>query len=1358
MNRLIIFRYAVFLLILFPIFSQAQNLQNNQWRFGTTGAVDFNTVPPSFVPGCPISTSEGSASVADRLTGALLFYTNGVTVWNANNQVMPNGTGLLGGAAATLSSTTAAVIVPKPGSNSLFYIVTIDQQFNGNGVRYSVVDMTLNGGLGDIVTGQKNIFLFQTNSEKLEVVPASDGISYWLITHNNPGNSFYSFKIDNTGIQTNPVVSQIGGVQGNGAGHMKINKQFNKIAMGLLNVGAGATTQIELFDFNNTLGIISNAMIWNYNFPVALIYGVEFSPNGEVLYVSDLQNLVQYDITQPTSLAIENSAYLVSNSNNTSLQLGIDEKIYVNAGSLNAINCPNKLGAACGYQTNVIANQTGGGGYGLPKWVYYADDAPLSTYQTIIFNENCFGAITQFFIADTNGISSITWNFGDPNSGANNTSTSFNTTHTFSQIGYYNVQAIIGNACGFDTLFLDSLPIVNPCTPLVSQCDVYQYTGAVQQWTVPTGVDTLRIKMWGAAGGGGADPINNAGGGGGFTELVVPVIPGQVIDITVGGGGKRAVGGVGGVGGWPSGGNGGSGNRPDGGGAGGGGRSEVAIAGITYGIAGGGGGGAYNRSGGGGGGAVAEFTSANNTFNLNGFGGTQISGGAPSSNTLCPHPVNGTAGSSLQGGTGATDLGGGINDRTAGGGGGDGYYGGGGGGSHDGCFGVGSTGGGGSGYVCTSCVGVTGTMITAGFFGAAANASDPVLASYPGIATGVDNQNGGDGLVYICYGNCTSTSSTISVTSCGSYTTPSGNVLTTGGFYIYTDIIPNASGCDSIITINLTINPVFNVPPQIISSCNTYASPWGTVYTQSGTYSNTYTTTNGCDSIVTINLTINNPVTTAPQTVSTCNSYTAAWGTVYTQSGTYSNTYTTTNGCDSIVTINLIINNPVTTAPQTVNTCNSYTAAWGTVYTQSGTYSNNYTASNGCDSIVTINLTINNSVTTAPQTLSECNSYTSAWGTVYTQSGTYSNNYTAANGCDSIVTINLTINNSITTAPQSVSSCNTYASPWGTVYTQSGTYSNTYTTVNGCDSVITINLTINNSITTASQIVSACNTYTSAWGTIYTQSGSYNNSYTTIYGCDSVVTINLTINNNPVATTTATPDTCGKDLGTATAVVNGSNGPYSYSWSNGANTNAITNLSSGNYSVIITDNNGCTTTNQITITAIPAPTLTIPFSPQTINQGESVSLSVSGAATYSWSPATGLSCTTCTNPIASPVSSATYTVTGTDLNGCTATASITILIDYNCTEIFVPTIFSPNGNGPEKNESVCVYSNCIQEMEFAVYNRWGQQIFITNNPQQCWDGTFAGKELATGVYTYRLYVKQLDGIIVSKSGNITLVK
>ena len=439
--------------------------QNNQWRFGTTGAIDFNTVPPSFVTGAVLSTFEGSASVADKITGALLFYTDGVTVWNANNQVMPNGTGLLGG--VTLSSTTAAVIVPKPGSNSLFYIVTIDEQFTGNGIRYSVVDMTLNGGLGDIVAGQKNIFLFQTGSEKLEVVPASDGLSYWLLTHDNPGDTFYSFKIDNIGIQTTPVISQIGGTQGNGAGHLKVNKQFNKIAIGLLNLGAGSTTQIELFDFNNTTGVISNGIIWNYTIQATLIYGIEFSPNGKVLYVSDLQNLVQYDLAQPTPLAIENSAYLISNSNIASLQLGIDDKIYVNGGSLNAINCPNKLGAACGYQTLVIANQTGGGGYGLPKWVYYADDGPSSTSNSIAYTDSCFGSSTQFSLQSIAGITSVNWLFDDVNSGTNNTAIGTNVSHTFSQIGSYDVRAILTTNCGFDTLFLNNLQVIN-CIPTTS--------------------------------------------------------------------------------------------------------------------------------------------------------------------------------------------------------------------------------------------------------------------------------------------------------------------------------------------------------------------------------------------------------------------------------------------------------------------------------------------------------------------------------------------------------------------------------------------------------------------------------------------------------------------------------------------------------------------------------------------------------------------------------------------------------------------------------------------------------------------------------------------------------------------------
>ncbi len=465
----IILRRLIFLSILIVCNHSFAQKQNNQWRFGNAGAIDFNTLPPSFVAGCPISTIEGSASVADRKTGTLLFYTNGVTVWNANNQVMPNGTGLLGGT-ALLSSTTAAVIVPKPGSCNLYYIVTVDEIGSNNGVRYSVVDMTLNGGLGDIVAGEKNIFLYSTSKEKLEVVPASDGLSFWLLAISSK-NEFVSFKIDHAGIQATPVISAVFQNSLSPSGHMKINRQFNKIA-------SGANGQIVVFDFDNATGIVSNPIAWNFNVSAGgFIYGIEFSPDGKLLYICDLLAILQYDLTQTTPLAIQNSLYLVATGanidDNGCLQLGVDEKIYVKSyyGNLNAINFPNNLGIACGYQTNVIANQTGGTGVGLPKWVYYANDIPAANLNGIACSDSCLGYASQFSIPNTSGILSISWNFGDPASGANNTSTSLTPSHTFSATGTYKISSIVNFSCGTDTLF-KTLTITN-CDSIAKECKFF---------------------------------------------------------------------------------------------------------------------------------------------------------------------------------------------------------------------------------------------------------------------------------------------------------------------------------------------------------------------------------------------------------------------------------------------------------------------------------------------------------------------------------------------------------------------------------------------------------------------------------------------------------------------------------------------------------------------------------------------------------------------------------------------------------------------------------------------------------------------------------------------------------------------
>lgn len=477
-------KYVASCLLCLLIFIACHNTyaqkQNNQWRFGYGAAVDFNNNPPINVVGSAIFTQEGSASVADRNSGALLFYTDGGTVWNALHQVMPNGNGLSGGT-GQLSSTTAAVIIPRPGNANQYYVVTIDDGSSGggtSGVRYSLIDMTLAGGLGDIVSSQKNIFLYQTPSEKLEYAPAANGTDYWVISHDN--ESFSSFLLTASGFQTPAVVSNVASGLGNTAGHLKINRQFNVLACGSL-----FQSSIRLFNFNNSTGQISDFISWTLNPGILnsspLIYGIEFSPSGELLYVSNINSVYQYDISIINQIAIQNSAFQVSMGGQpASVQLGPNQKIYINNGSLDVINCPNNRGASCDFQSGTLI----GGGYGLPKWVYYPKDTAALYQNSITYSDSCLGNTIQFSVRNTAGISKITWNFGDPASGAGNTATGFSANHIFSQTGNFTIQAILTNACGFDTLFINSLSIINcqsSCTGSISSKDTCVLNGSTFQ-------------------------------------------------------------------------------------------------------------------------------------------------------------------------------------------------------------------------------------------------------------------------------------------------------------------------------------------------------------------------------------------------------------------------------------------------------------------------------------------------------------------------------------------------------------------------------------------------------------------------------------------------------------------------------------------------------------------------------------------------------------------------------------------------------------------------------------------------------------------------------------------------------------
>ena len=170
--------------------------QANNWIFGKNAGISFNSGTPVFSPSS-INAVEGCSSFSDS-NGNLLFYTNGSTVWNRNNAVMPSGTDLAGDPEGTES----ALITNIPNDNSHYYIFTLDKEGGTNGLQYSVADMTADGGLGDIV--QKNILLMTPACEKFTAVRHRNANDIWLIAHKFGSDEFYVYLITCKGINLLP--------------------------------------------------------------------------------------------------------------------------------------------------------------------------------------------------------------------------------------------------------------------------------------------------------------------------------------------------------------------------------------------------------------------------------------------------------------------------------------------------------------------------------------------------------------------------------------------------------------------------------------------------------------------------------------------------------------------------------------------------------------------------------------------------------------------------------------------------------------------------------------------------------------------------------------------------------------------------------------------------------------------------------------------------------------------------------------------------------------------------------------------------------------------------------------------------
>jgi gliding motility-associated-like protein len=472
----------------------------NIWTFGKNAGLDFNSGSPVIMTGSSLYNIEGCTSIADN-NGNLLFYTYGDTVWNKNHVMMPNGFGLFG----HTSSTQSALIVPAPGNPNIYYVFTTGAQagFIGgySGIAYSVVDMSLQAGLGDVTI--KNTLLLPNACEKLTAVQQCNGTDFWVFGHEFGTNAFYAFPVTSTGVGA-PVITNIGPIMTTGFGNANCLGQMKASQNGrkLVNVTYAFQVQSCILDLDPSTGILSNPV----NIPMNG-YGVEFSPDGTKVYFAAQKitttnwRIYQYDLCASNILASE---IVISNNpfaDVQSLQLGPDDKIYVARWNsfgqnpfLAVINNPDVAGTGCNYVDNAINFLPAESTFGLPGFVtsYFYREPKISWTTTCPYDT------ARFSIAcTTDQIDSVRWNFADPSTGINNTSLLQNPGHVFSAPGTYSVQTLIHFECRTDTVI--NQVTISPGASVTLSPDVSICAGdstplsasgtGTFQWFPPTGLN-----------------------------------------------------------------------------------------------------------------------------------------------------------------------------------------------------------------------------------------------------------------------------------------------------------------------------------------------------------------------------------------------------------------------------------------------------------------------------------------------------------------------------------------------------------------------------------------------------------------------------------------------------------------------------------------------------------------------------------------------------------------------------------------------------------------------------------------------------------------------------------------------------
>lgn len=423
---------------------------NSKWVFGSNIGFDKNS--NGLFPVTGFNTSGATLSVADSATGQLLFYSNGVQCWTAAGQLMPNGSNI--GGEGNGGRTQPVCAVPFVGEQGKYYLFALTDPFSNTGINpdakgklyYSVLDMSLNNGAGDIVAGQKAILLDSLLGSSIIAIPGNH-CDVWLMSHALYTSEFKAYHITAAGLDLSPVVSnagpavypnpiQFGGNTwrlGYTQGQMSVSSDRSRIAYGVISLNgipfpAGVSPLgFILSKFNPDNGTVYDAL--QFNEGAIHVYGTGFSPDNTKLYINIVASdnnttngVIQYDISNYNTTAITASAFPVFPMGNGAIKqkymklyhdtLFLSNQSTGGTPTLSTINSPNLSGAACAYQDAAIP-LTGAIVQGITNDVVFALPSD-TTYNTLLDITECAG-MPVMVLDGPAGHSAYFWDNGSSN-------------------------------------------------------------------------------------------------------------------------------------------------------------------------------------------------------------------------------------------------------------------------------------------------------------------------------------------------------------------------------------------------------------------------------------------------------------------------------------------------------------------------------------------------------------------------------------------------------------------------------------------------------------------------------------------------------------------------------------------------------------------------------------------------------------------------------------------------------------------------------------------------------------------------------------------------------------------------------